>query len=217
MARNTNPLGRTNAKNTEPDTTRVIFRMWESGNWSQPITIYPDQIGHNSIGWEHRNYRESYQSQGGHSDCDLLYIMSHSRPALPHEYAQMYRELTEGYGLTLRIAEPLPNEVPNRVHQKRMNNYDVCAAWRDGKGAQSNNGNLYTDGLTLYSYAMPIGKTIDGVKVGLNAYGMSPTTTDHLREMFTTRGTWVEPITVTGLWYTAWGALKTKWYEWPTE
>lgn len=213
MARNTNPLGRTNAKNTEPTSTRVIFRMFRE----YPITIYPDEIGTaHGIGI-HRDYRQCYTSSDGHGDCHLPYIMAdhNSRPALPHEYAQMYRELTEGYGLTLHIAEPLPSEVPNRVHQKRMNNYDVTQAWRDGKGAQSNNGNLYTDGLTLYSYAMPIGKTLDGVKVGLKAFGMSATTTNHVQDVYYVAELMVKPVTVTGLWYTAWGALKTKWYEWP--
>lgn len=217
MARSTNPLGRTNAKNTEPDTTRVIFRMWMVDGEETPITIYPDQIGVDPrLFWEHRSYRESYQSIGGHSSCHLMHIMLNSRPATPREYARMEAELTNDYNLTLRIAQPLPSEVPNRVHQKRTDNYGVAEAWRNGVGAQSNNGNLYTDGLTLYSYAMPIGKTIDGEKVGLSAYGMSPATTGHVQAMFHTPDRWVKPVTVSGLWYTAWGALKTKWLEWPS-
>lgn len=221
MARNTNPLGRTNAKNTEPDTTRVIFRMWtvehvsDGDTYETPITIYPDQIGTNGMGWEHPSFREAYQSNGGHGNCHLMHIMSNSRPALPHEYARMERELTNGYGLTLRIALPLPKEVPDRVHQKRTDNYGVAEAWRNGVGAQSHNGNLYTDGLTLYSYAMPIGKTLNGVKTGLDAYGMSATTTGHVQSMVGV-SRWVQPITISGLWYTAWGALKTKWLEWPS-
>lgn len=62
------------------------------------------------------------------------------------------------------------------------NNAKVIEAWKAGKAAKSHNGNLSTDGDSLYSYRMQIGKTDNGAKIALNVrgeYRYSATTSKH--------------------------------------
>lgn len=56
-------------------------------------------------------------------------------------------------------------------------NAKVAQSWAQGKSAKSNN--MHTDGTTLWSYAMPIGHTQDGVKIAIRA-SVSVTTSQHM-------------------------------------
>ena len=60
---------------------------------------------------------------------------------------------------------------------KMYTNAQVVAAWAQGKGAR--NRNMTTDGINLYSYAMPIGTTDKGVKIAIYA-SVSNTTAHHM-------------------------------------
>lgn len=59
------------------------------------------------------------------------------------------------------------------------NNKGVANSWARGIAARSHNGNFHTDGESLYSYQMEIGRTINGLKVLLDVHGYSMTTTHH--------------------------------------
>lgn len=48
---------------------------------------------------------------------------------------------------------------------KRVTNKEIPALWTAGIPARSGNGQFSTDGKTLFSYNMPIGKTISDRKV----------------------------------------------------
>ena len=47
----------------------------------------------------------------------------------------------------------------------RTTNPNIPYYWERGQAARSGNGQFSTDGQTLYSYRMPIGKTLDGEKI----------------------------------------------------
>ena len=47
----------------------------------------------------------------------------------------------------------------------RTNNRGVLRAWSLGEEAHSNNSNLTTDGLSLWSYALRIGVTVGSAKI----------------------------------------------------
>ena len=49
---------------------------------------------------------------------------------------------------------------------KRVTNKEIPALWTAGIPAKSGNGQFSTDGKTLFSYKMPIGKTISGDNQG---------------------------------------------------
>ena len=44
---------------------------------------------------------------------------------------------------------------------QRLNNSEIPKMWINGIAARSNNGQFSTDGKTLFSYNLPIGRTID--------------------------------------------------------
>ena len=47
----------------------------------------------------------------------------------------------------------------------RTTNTNVPYYWSENKAARSGNGQFSTDGQTLFSYNMPIGKTVKGEKI----------------------------------------------------
>lgn len=63
-----------------------------------------------------------------------------------------------------------------------MKNHQVVARWLEDKPGKSDNGNLRSNGLDLYSYDALIGGTraSDGAKLVLVAWSVSPTTTEHV-------------------------------------
>lgn len=63
-----------------------------------------------------------------------------------------------------------------------MKNQDVAEAWKDGRPAYTKS--MWTDGETLWSYHLPIGRTVDGKKVALRYDSggtfVSVTTSNHV-------------------------------------
>ena len=64
-------------------------------------------------------------------------------------------------------------------------NRQVAEAWKNGRPLKAWNGKMKTDGMTIWSYNLIIGKTIEGKKVAyqyqasVNTF-VSPTTSQHV-------------------------------------
>lgn len=87
-------------------------------------------------------------------------------------------------------------------------NSDVIRAWYNGNPAKSSNGNLSTNGSSLFSYAMEIGRTLtSGEKQVLAVYGYntySATTSQHVSAAIRRGVTIVQPVSCLrgyGIWY----------------
>lgn len=79
-----------------------------------------------------------------------------------------------------RYARIVRRQLPDWYHGQVGKNEYVAKAWFAGLPARSNNGFLHTDGENLYSFKMKIGRTFEERKQVLNAWGFSPTTTEHV-------------------------------------
>ena len=71
---------------------RVIYRTWPNGTVT---ALFPDQ--HDG------RYVTSYERVGQHGQADYFFVIGKTCVALPHEYADLHRELTEVVGYTLRV------------------------------------------------------------------------------------------------------------------
>lgn len=76
-----------------------------------------------------------------------------------------------------------------------MRNEQIAQYWKEGKKAKSNNGNMHTDGLNIWSYDLLIGVTLsNGEKVGMSRVSISMTTYRHLTEMHKVADRLVQPV-----------------------
>ena len=80
------------AKKKSPPKDKVVFRMFDG----EVIALFPEQD-------EGRGLVNSYEHIGQHGGADYHGVISKSRKATPHEYADLKKELTTiGYKLDIK-------------------------------------------------------------------------------------------------------------------
>lgn len=85
-----------------PSKTRVIFRVDKSGDWKNAITaVFVDLIETCD------DDRLCYERIGQHGTCSIGWVKESTRPAKPHEYKALSKELTEVIGYDLKILNSL--------------------------------------------------------------------------------------------------------------
>lgn len=75
--------------------TRVIFRIWRKGG--EVLALMPNEE------WG-PGQCASYEHVGQHGGADYRHCIRATRPALPHEYADLKTEL-ESIGYRVRVAQ----------------------------------------------------------------------------------------------------------------
>lgn len=81
--------------------TDVIFRTWKGKDGGDVIALFPGLFGTSEP-----HTCSSYMHVGQHSSANPHLVIQATRPAKPHEYRDLAREL-RGRGYRLRIAHRL--------------------------------------------------------------------------------------------------------------
>ena len=77
--------------------TKVVFRVWTGDN-KGVLALFPEEAADTDAG-----HCLSYENTGQHGSADALLCVLNTRPALPHEYADLKKELERrGYDLEIR-------------------------------------------------------------------------------------------------------------------
>lgn len=79
------------------DTTDVVFRMYPRSQGGDCLALFPRLSMPSGLCM-------SYQSVGQHANADYNLCVRSTRPAKPHEYAELKREL-ESVGYRLRVVK----------------------------------------------------------------------------------------------------------------
>ena len=78
-------------------TTKVIFRKYPDGSI---IALFPEEK------WNRMGNCASYMHVGQHGPADYQHVVASTKPAKPHEYEDLKRELQDlGYGLRINMTK----------------------------------------------------------------------------------------------------------------
>ncbi len=87
-------------ENPTKGAVKVIFRKWPKSEGGEVIALFPEHPGSNEY------EVASFMHIGQHGDASQD-IMSHTKAATPAEYADLKRELEQGYGYKLKVAHKI--------------------------------------------------------------------------------------------------------------
>lgn len=91
--------------------TDVVFRVDTTKDWKG--TVYA-LMPHDCC--DFKGHVSTYQHVGQHSAADYNHYISKSRPASPKEYADLKKEMEQGYGYNLKV-------VSKRNYDKYLKSY----------------------------------------------------------------------------------------------
>lgn len=104
--------------------TKVIFRIWRGANYGSDtigdglIALFPEIVAS-----PNPSFCLSYESVGGHGAADARHIMDVTDPIDGVMYADLKRELEEGYGYEFEVVKHLkPEYYQNRLESLRREN-----------------------------------------------------------------------------------------------